>query len=158
MLLNINDIRKLNSKNEDMSYVIVEKCIEKFFNDLVKCYGILNQNFILIDSAYLPYQYLSVSVIEKIIILLECNLGYSIIVQKLNNNNKGYINGDLIQILLFDPDDYKEDEVNIQLNSITAPALYSTFNEFNNLYGTVKEEIYMTCNNRFLLNEKINKI
>ena len=81
MLLSVDNIRQLNLKTTQMSYNIIEKCIEKFFNDLVRYYGILNQKHINLDSSYLPYQYLSIEVIEKVIDLLENKLGYAIIIQ-----------------------------------------------------------------------------
>lgn len=144
MLLNVNDIRKLNQRTPEMSYMIVEKCIEKFFTDLLRYHGVLQQNYILIDSTYLPYQYLSVEVIEKVIYLLEKELGYSVIVQKMDNSTyNGFRKGDLIQIMLFDPLDYDELEANIKSNSMHNQTLYSTFNGYNNLRGDKSGNNYL---------------
>ncbi len=145
MLLNVEHIRQLNARNEKMSYMIIQKSIEKFFNDLIRNYGILNQRYILIDSSYLPYQYLSVSVIQNIIILLEKELGYYIIIQKVDNRTVGYNKGDLIQIYLFDPLDYSEHDVNVMTNSVVSQTLYSTFTGYNNIKGDIQKENYLQC-------------
>ncbi len=146
MLLNVNDIRKLNAKSPELSYMIIEKCIEKFFTDLLRYNGVLNQKYIILDSTYLPYQYLSIEIIEKIIDLLEKQLGYAIIIQKLDNSTyNGYKKGDLIQIMLFDPLNYDEEEVNIKANSVNCQTLYSTFNSFNNLDGKYTKISYLDC-------------
>ena len=163
MLLTVENIRQLNMKTPEMSYNIIEKCIEKFFNDLIRYYGILNQKHINLDSSYLPYQYLSIEVIEKIIDLLENKLGYAIIVQKMDNKTTmGFKPGDLIQILLYDPLDYDEGDVNLQVNGINSQALYSTFHEFNNLDGSIKEPKYLLCDKfrekRYELERKRNII
>ena len=154
MLLNIEHIRQLNSKNEDMSYMIIQKSLERFFYDLMRNYGVLNQRYILIDSSYIPYQHLSINIIERIIYLLEKELGYSIIVQKVDNRALGYVDGDLIQIYLFDPLDFNEQDVNVITNSITSQTIYSGFTGYNNITGNMKRDSYLTCNNtKYLLNE-----
>lgn len=154
MLLNIEHIRQLNSKNEDMSYMIIQKSLERFFYDLMRNYGVLNQRYILIDSSYIPYQHLSINIIERIIYLLEKELGYSIIVQKVDNRAEGYVSGDLIQIYLFDPQDFSEHDVNVITNSITSQTIYSGFTGYNNITGNMKRDSYLTCNNtKYLLNE-----
>lgn len=154
MLLNIEHIRQLNSKNEDMSYMIIQKSLERFFYDLMRNYGVLNQRYILIDSSYIPYQHLSINIIERIIYLLEKELGYSIIVQKVDNRAEGYVSGDLIQIYLFDPLDFSEHDVNVITNSITSQTIYSGFTGYNNITGNMKRDSYLTCNNtKYLLNE-----
>lgn len=148
MLLSVDNIRQLNQKTIQMSYNIIEKCIEKFFNDLVRYYGILNQKHINLDSSYLPYQYLSIEVIEKVIDLLENKLGYAIIIQKMDNKTiLGFRPGDLIQILLYDPLDYDEADVNLQVNGVNTQALYSTFHNFNNLDGRMQNPQYLLCDN-----------
>ena len=148
MLLTVDNIRQLNQKTTQMSYNIIEKCIEKFFNDLVRYYGILNQKHINLDSSYLPYQYLSVEVIEKVIDLLENKLGYAIIIQKMDNKTiLGFKPGDLIQILLYDPLDYDEADVNLQVNGVNTQALYSTFHDFTNLDGNMQNPQYLLCDN-----------
>ena len=154
MLLNIEHIRQLNSKNEDMSYMIIQKSLERFFYDLMRNYGVLNQRYILIDSSYIPYQHLSINIIERIIYLLEKELGYSIIVQKVDNRAEGYVSGDLIQIYLFDPLDFSEHDVNVITNSITSQTIYSGFTGYNNITGNMKRSSYLMCNNtKYLLNE-----
>lgn len=155
MLLNIDHIRQLNAKNEDMSYMIIQKSLERFFYDLMRNYGVLNQRYILIDSSYIPYQHLSVSIIERIIYLLEKELGYTIIVQKVDNRAQGYIKGDLIQIYLFDPSDFSEHDVNVITNSITSQTIYSGFTGYNNINGDTKKDRYLTCNEcKYLLDGK----
>lgn len=145
MLLNVNNIRQLNARNEEMSYQIIVKSIEKFFSDLVRNYGILNQRYILIDSSYLPYQYLSISVIYKLVSLLEKQLGYYIIIQKVDNRTSGYSRGDLIQIYLFDPLDYSDEDVNVTVNSMVSQTIYSTFNGYNNIDGKLGKSGYLDC-------------
>lgn len=161
MLLSVNDIRQLNKRTPEMSYMIIEKCIEKFFTDLLRYHGVLNQNYILIDSTYLPYQYLSIEVIEKVIYLLEKELGFSVVVQKMDNDTyNGFSKGDLIQILLFDPLDFDESEANVQLNSTHHQTLYSTFNGYNNLRGEIKGNKYLdtTGYKSNLLSEAVNNV
>lgn len=154
MLLNIEHIRQLNSKNEDMSYMIIQKSLERFFYDLMRNYGVLNQRYILVDSSYIPYQHLSINIIERIIYLFEKELGYTIIVQKVDNRADGYVNGDLIQIYLFDPIDFSEHDVNVITNSITSQTIYSGFTGYNNITGNMKKSSYLTCNDtKRLLNE-----
>lgn len=155
MLLNVEHIRQLNSRDENMAYMIIQKSIEKFFYDLVRNYGTLNQRYILLDSSYLPYQYLSIPVIERVILLLEKELGYAIIVQKTDNRAQGYAIGDLIQIYLFDPIDYSENDVNVTTNSVVSQTLYSSFTGYNNLNGNLKKENYLSCNQvKYLIGEK----
>ncbi len=161
MLLSVNDIRKLNERTPEMSYMIVEKCIEKFFTDLLRYHGVLNQNYILIDSTYLPYQYLSIEVIEKVIHLLEKELGFSVVVQKMDNGTfNGFNKGDLIQIILFDPLNFDELEANIKCNSTHHQTLYSTFNGYNNLYGEHKDNKYLDVSGykKNALNEAFNNV
>ena len=154
MLLNIEHIRQLNSKNEDMSYMIIQKSLERFFYDLMRNYGVLNQRYILIDSSYIPYQHLSINIIERIIYLLEKELGYSIIVQIVDNRAEGYVSGDLIQNYLFDPQDFSEHDVNVITNSITSQTIYSGFTGYNNITGNMKRSSYLMYNNtKYLLNE-----
>ena len=161
MLLSVNDIRELNKRTPEMSYMIIEKCIEKFFTDLLRYHGVLNQNYILIDSTYLPYQYLSIEVIEKVIYLLENELGFSVVIQKMDNDTyNGFSKGDLIQILLFDPLDFDELEANVQLNSTHHQTLYSTFNGYNNLRGDIKSKQYLdtTGYKSNFLSEAVNNV
>lgn len=154
MLLNIEHIRQLNSKNEDMSYMIIQKSLERFFYDLMRNYGVLNQRYILVDSSYIPYQHLSINIIERIIHLFEKELGYTIIVQKVDNRADGYVIGDLIQIYLFDPIDFSEHDVNVITNSITSQTIYSGFTGYNNITGNMKKSSYLTCKDtKCLLNE-----
>ena len=144
MLLNVEDLRKLNQRSPEMSYMIVEKCIEKYFTDLLRYQGILHQNYILIDSTYLPWQYLSQEVIEKIVYKLEKELGYFVVVQKMDNDSyNGFKPGDVIQMLLFDPLNFDKDEVNVAVNSVHHQTLYSTFSEYNNIDGHIKKSEYL---------------
>ena len=64
-----------------------------------------------------------------------------------NKTILGFRPGDLIQILLYDPLDYDEADVNLQVNGVNTQALYSTFHDFNNLDGKIQNPQYLLCDN-----------
>ncbi len=158
MLIDVEKMRLLKSKNPEVRYKLVKQNIERFFRDYIYYYNVYDRDELIIDSGYLPFHYLDDIVINKIIGLLEHELGYGIIVMKTTNIDKiGYQQGDLINIRLFDRKtaDYKmvDDYFNLKMFQ----PLYSTFHNFDNIDGNIKnvQNTYLSCKdmNNMMLGE-----
>ena len=158
MLIDVEKMRLLKSKNPEVRYKLVKQNIERFFRDYIYYYNVYDRDELIIDSGYLPFHYLDDVVINKIIGLLEHELGYGIIVVKTTNIDKiGYQQGDLINIRLFDKKtaDYKmvDDYFNLKMFQ----PLYSTFHNFDNIDGNIKnvQNTYLSCKdmNNIMLGE-----
>ncbi|MDD3303702.1 MAG: hypothetical protein PHP54_02165 [Clostridia bacterium] len=151
MLINVEKMRLLKNDSPEMKYSLIKTNIERFFRDYIYYYNVYDGKELIIDSGYLPYHYLDNSVIEKIVTLLEDELGYSVIVVKTTNTSKqGYQKGDLINIRLFDKNQATAKEVDDYFNLKMFQPLYSSFHSFNNINGDGKfESSYMSCINNF---------
>lgn len=158
MLINIEKMRMLRNDTVEMKYNLIKPNIERFFRDYIYYYNIYDRTELIIDSGYLPYHYLDPQVIERIINLLENELGYKVIVMKTTNTNKqGYQKGDLINIRLFDIKYTTPKEVDDYFNLKMFQPLYSSFHNFHNINGEGKyESSYLSCMNSangFLLDD-----
>lgn len=146
MLIDVEKMRKLRNNTPEMKFSLLKPNIERFFRDYIYYYDIYNRNELIIDSGYLPYHYLTPEVIEKLINLLENELGYNIIIMKTTNTNKlGYQKGDLINIRLFDRQNTTAKEIDDYFNLKMFQPLYSSFHNFNNIYGDRKIDSYLSC-------------
>ena len=64
----------------------------------------------------------------------------------------------MIQIYLFDPLDFNEQDVNVITNSITSQTIYSGFTGYNNINGNMKKDKYLFCpQTKYLLGVKEEK-
>ncbi|MEG2348730.1 MAG: hypothetical protein RSB67_03690 [Clostridia bacterium] len=157
MLIDVNKMRMLKVDDPNMKFKLVKQNLERFFRDYIYYYNVYDRSELVIDAGYLPYHYLDEKVLNKIIELLEKELGYSIIIMKITNTNqKGYHKGDLINIRLFDLKTATSKEVDDYFNLKIFQPLYSSLHDFNDISG--KEEpvaSYFSCletSNKFLLN------
>lgn len=158
MLINIEKMRILKTREPEIRYKLIKQNIERFFRDYIYYFNVYDREDLVIDSGYLPFHYLDKEVLDKIINLLEVELGYSIIIMKTSNVNQiGYTKDDLINIRLFDKTLIKPKVVDDYFNLSLLQPLYSTFHNFYNIDGSQKQitsyTSYLDCNNnRFLEN------
>ena len=148
MMLTMDNLRSLKKvDNSEGKYKLIEKNIERYFRDLIYYFNIYDREELIIESGYLPYHYLDSGVIDKIIDLLENELGYAIIIVKINNITKsGYEYGDLLNIKLFDPQNINLKEVDNFFNLKMYQPLYSTYHNFKNLDGDNQLNVpYLSC-------------
>lgn len=156
MLIDVEKMRMLKIDNPEMKFKLVKQNLERFFRDYIYYYNVYERQELIIDAGYLPYHYLDEQVLEKIIHLLEDELGYSIIIVKITNTNqKGYHKGDLINIRLFDRKTATPREVDDYFNLKMFQPIYSSLHDFNDIAGD-KENLasYMSCldtDRKFLL-------
>lgn len=156
MLINVEKMRMLKSNNAEMRFKLIKQNIERFFRDCIYYYNIYESKELIIDAGYLPYHYLDEEVLNKIINLLEKELGYNIIIMKITNTTKkGYQKGDLINIRLFDIKTASPKDIDDYFNLKMFQPLYSSFHNYYNISGE-NEGItsYMSClkSNDILLN------
>lgn len=162
MLIDVEKMRMLKIDNPEMKFKLVKQNLERFFRDYIYYYNVYEREELIIDAGYLPYHYLDEEVLEKIINLLEDELGYSIIIMKITNTNKkGYHKGDLINIRLFDKKTATPKEIDDYFNLKMFQPIYSSIHNFNDISGQSSEiPSYMSCldiDNNFLLGDnKIN--
>ncbi len=162
MLIDVEKMRLLKSDNPEVRYKLVKQNIERFFRDYIYYYNVYDRNELIIDSGYLPFHYLDEIVLNKIIGLLEKELGYGIIIMKTTNINKqGYEKGDLINIRLFDKQTANYKEVDDYFNLKMFQPLYSTFHNYYNIDGSIIEtsKSYLSCkdmNNAMLGENNLN--
>lgn len=159
MLIDVEKMRLLKTDNAEMKFKLLKPNIERFFRDYIYYYNIYDRNELIIDSGYLPYHYLDATVLDKLIALLEKELGYNIIIMKTTNVEKsGYQKGDLINIRLFDIKNTTPKEVDDYFNLKMFQPLYSSFHNYYNINGEekVKDKPYLSCmdsKNKFLLDD-----
>ncbi len=151
-------MRLLKSNNPEVRYKLVKQNIERFFRDYIYYYNVYDRNELIIDSGYLPFHYLDEIVLNKIIGLLEKELGYGIIIMKTTNINKiGYEKGDLINIRLFDKQTANSKDIDDYFNLKMFQPLYSTFHNYYNIDGSINEtsKSYLSCKdmNNIMLDE-----
>ena len=163
MLINVENMRLLKNKDADTRFSLVKKNIERFFRDYIYYFNVYDRKELIIDHGYLPFHYLDGAVIEKIVDLLERELGYGVVIVKINNTGKiGYNCGDMINIRLYDIKETTVQEVDKYFNQISYQSLYSTFHGYNNIYGNEGEKVtYFSCleaPKNFLLNAQQNNI
>ena len=159
MLISVEKMRLLKSESPEMKFKLLKPNIERFF---IYYYNLYDRDELIIDSGYLPYHYLDEKVLEKVIDLLEKELGYSIIIVKTTNVDQiGYKQGDLINIRLFDPKNSDPKAIDDYFNLKVYQPLYSSMHNFNNIRGeNTKMTSYLSCldvPNRFLLDDEKNK-
>ena len=138
----------LKSDNPEMRFKLVKSNIERFFRDYIYYYNVYDRKELIIDSGYLPFHYLDEIVLNKIINLLEKELGYGIIMVKTTNiNKKGYQKDDLINIRLFDSKTADPKDIDDYFNLKMFQQLYSTYHNYYNISGDNenKEMSYMSC-------------
>ncbi len=148
MLIDVNKMRLLKSDNPEMKFKLVKSNIERFFRDYIYYYNVYDRKELIIDSGYLPFHYLDEIVLNKIIDLLEKELGYGIIMVKTTNiNKKGYQKDDLINIRLFDSKTADPKDIDDYFNLKMFQPLYSTYHNYYNISGENenKEMSYMSC-------------
>lgn len=148
MLIDVNKMRLLKTNNPEMRYKLVKQNIERFFRDYIYYYNVYDRKELIIDSGYLPYHYLDEIVINKLIDLLEKELGYGIIIMKTTNINKnGYEKGDLINIRLFDSQNSDPKDIDDYFNLKMFQPLYSTFHNYYNISGENEHlnKSYVSC-------------
>ncbi len=158
MLIDVERMRLLKTDSPEMKFKLLKPNIERFFRDYIYYFNVYDRQELIIDSGYLPYHYLDNEVLEKVISLLEGELGYNIIIMKTTNTlQKGYQKGDLINIRLFDKKEATAKEVDDYFNLKMFQPLYSSFHNYNNISNDEKEnKSYVSClnsNNRFLLDD-----
>lgn len=158
MLIDVNKMRMLKSDDPEVRFKLVKQNIERFFRDYIYYFNVYDRKELIIDSGYLPFHYLDEPVLNKIINLLEKELGYGIIIMKTTNVNKnGYEKGDLINIRLFDSQTTNAKEVDDYFNLKMFQPLYSTYHNYYNIAGNIEKEntqTYISCmdnKNNFLL-------
>ena len=152
MLIDVNTMRKLKVDDTMVKYKLIKQNIERFFRDYIYYFNIYERDELIIDSGYLPYHYLDNEVLNKIISLLEVELGYAIIIMKITNTfEKGYKKGDLINIRLFDLEKATYKELDDYFNLRMYQAIYSTMHNYNNILGEIVEETYLSCKENLLL-------
>lgn len=148
MLIDVNKMRLLKSDNPEMRFKLVKQNIERFFRDYIYYYNVYDRKELIIDSGYLPFHYLDEIVLNKIINLLEKELGYGIIMMKTTNiNKKGYQKDDLINIRLFDSKTADPKDIDDYFNLKMFQPLYSTYHNYYNISGEdeKKEASYLSC-------------
>lgn len=158
MLIDVERMRLLKTDSPEMKFKLLKPNIERFFRDYIYYFNVYDRDELIIDSGYLPYHYLDNQVLEKVIGLLEGELGYNIIIMKTTNTlQKGYQKGDLINIRLFDRKTATPKEVDDYFNLKMFQPLYSSFHNYNNISMVEKQEkSYFSClesSNRFLLDD-----
>jgi len=162
VLIDVEKMRMLKTNNSEMKFKLVKPNIERFFRDYIYYFNIYDREELIIDSGYLPWHYLDEKVIDKIIDLLEKELGYNIIIMKTTNTNQmGYKRGDLINIRLFDRKNTTSKEVDDYFNMKIYQPLYSSFHNYYNVSGTTEEPSYLSClntSNSYLLKESTENV
>lgn len=161
VLISVDKMRLLKSDNPEMKFKLLKPNIERFFRDYIYYFNLYDRDELIIDSGYLPYHYLDETVLQKIIDLLEKELGYAIIIVKTTNINKiGYKPGDLINIRLFDPKNSNPKDIDDYFNLKIFQPLYSSMHSYNNINGELENtSSYMSCLNLpkyFLIDDKNN--
>lgn len=161
MLIDVERMRLLKTDSPEMKFKLLKPNIERFFRDYIYYFNVYEGKELIIDSGYLPYHYLDNEVLEKVINLLEGELGYNIIIMKTTNTlQKGYQKGDLINIRLFDRKTATPKEVDDYFNLKMFQPLYSSFHNYNNISNVEKDEkSYLSClntSNKFLLDNTNN--
>lgn len=140
MLINVEKMRMLKTREPEVRYKLIKQNIERFFRDYIYYFNVYDRDDLVIDSGYLPYHYLDKPVLDKLINLLEVELGYGVIIMKTSNVNQiGYTKDDLINIRLFDKNDIKPKVVDDYFNLSLLQPLYSTFHNFYNIDGSQKQ-------------------
>ncbi len=148
MLIDVEKMRMLKTDNPDMKFKLVKQNLERFFRDYIYYFNVYDRTELIIDAGYLPYHYLDVEVINRVISLLEEELGYSIIIVKISNTDQiGYKKGDLINIRLFDRKTATPKEVDDYFNLKMFQPIYSSLHNFCNMDGAVKADSYISCLN-----------
>ncbi|MEG0073519.1 MAG: hypothetical protein RR922_03475 [Clostridia bacterium] len=163
MLINVESMRMLKTKNTDTKFSLVKQNIERFFRDYIYYFNVYERDEIIIDQGYLPFHYLDEEVIKKVIQLLETELGYGVVILKVNNVNKpGYHYGDMLNIRLYDLKNTSVKDVDDYFNLTSYQSLYSTFHGYYNVGGLLEpEKQYFSClnaPNNFLLNAQRNNV
>ncbi|MEG1059122.1 MAG: hypothetical protein RSE00_02840 [Clostridia bacterium] len=88
MLINVEKMRMLKTRDPEVRFKLVHQNLERFFRDYIYYYNVYDRDELIIDSGYLPYHYLDTLVLQKVVKLLEKDLGYAIIIVKTTNTNK----------------------------------------------------------------------
>lgn len=146
MLIDVNKMRLLKTNNPETRYKLIKQNIERFFRDYIYYYNVYDRDELIIDSGYLPFHYLDEIVLNKLIDLLEKELGYGIIIMKTTNINKnGYEKGDLINIRLFDSQTANPKDIDDYFNLKMFQPLYSTFHNYYNISGEYNQNTYLSC-------------
>ncbi|MEG1705859.1 MAG: hypothetical protein RR290_04730 [Clostridia bacterium] len=155
MLIDVTKMRLLKTRDPEVRFKLIKQNLERFFRDYIYYYNVYDRDELIIDSGYLPYHYLDEEVINKVINLLENELGYSIIIMKTSNIKKiGYLKDDLISIRIFDKQVTTPKEVDDYFNLRTYQPLYSSFHNFYNLDGRIEKlPAYLSCLDVNELNE-----
>lgn len=147
MLINVEKMRMLKTRDPEVRFKLIKQNLERFFRDYIYYYNVYDRDELIIDSGYLPFHYLDQEVLDRVIRLLEVELGYSIIIMKTTNINKiGYMKDDLINIRLFDKISTSPKEVDDYFNLKLFQPLYSSFHNYYNIDGSQKQlSSYMSC-------------
>lgn len=158
MLINVERMRMLKTRDPEVRFKLIKKNLERFFRDYIYYFNVYDRDELIIDSGYLPYHYLDQDVLDRIISLLENELGYSIIIMKTTNTNKiGYIKDDLINIRLFDRELTDPKTADDYFNLKMFQPLYSSFHNYYNIDGRQEyTKSYLSCldvTNSYLLEE-----
>jgi hypothetical protein len=160
MLINVEKMRMLKTRDPEVRFRLIRQNLERFFRDYIYYYNVYDRDELIIDSGYLPYHYLDEIVLQKVIDLLENELGYAIIIMKTTNTNKlGYIYGDLINIRLFDVKSSNSKDIDDYFNLKMFQPLYSSLHNYSNITGNLGPDTsYKSCldvqNEKFMLQEK----
>ena len=167
MLIDVEKMRLLRTDTTEMKFKLLKTNIERFFRDYIYYYNVYDRDELIMDSGYLPYHYLDAKVLDKVIDLLENQLGYNIIIVKTTNIlQPGYHKGDLINIRIFDRKTANPKEVDDYFNLKMFSPLYSSFHNYYNINGERSNNIqndipYISClnsGNNLFLNENIGKL
>jgi len=147
MLINVEKMRMLKTRNPEVRFKLIKQNLERFFRDFIYYYNVYDRDELIIDSGYLPFHYLDQEVLDKVINLLEVELGYAIIIMKTTNTNKiGYKKDDLINIRLFDKSSAKPKDADDYFNLRLFQPLYSSFHSYYNIDGNQKQiDSYISC-------------
>jgi|GEM_PF-2297989 len=158
MLINVEKMRLLKTRDPEVRFKLIKQNLERFFRDYIYYYNVYDRDELIIDCGYLPFHYLDQEVLDKVINLLEVELGYSIIIMKTTNINKiGYKKDDMINIRLFDKASAKLKDADDYFNLKLFQPLYSSFHNYYNIDGNQKQiACYVSCldtSNECLLND-----
>jgi hypothetical protein len=155
LLIDVEKMRALKNNTPEVKFKLIKQNLERFFRDYIYYYNIYDRKELIIDAGYLPYHYLDEEVLKRIISLLEKELGYSIIIMKITNvDKKGYQQGDLINIRLFDNQNATYKEVDDYFNLKMFQPLYSSLHNYYNINGVEESKVsYLSCLD--ITNEKL---
>lgn len=146
MLIDVEKMRMFRTNDPEVKFKLVRQNLERFFRDYLYYYNVYDRDELIIDAGYLPFHYLDEQVLNKVIRLLEEELGYAIIIVKITNTNQiGYQKNDLINIRLFDTQTASVKDVDDYFNLKMFQPIYSTLHSYYNIDGNTALAPYLSC-------------